>query len=256
MGRKELKNKPLVEALFEMRWELEEKAPNILIDPQYRLLLGRMYDRLGKVYPFHEELPTASVPDEISSYVTKHRFRTAENDWPLIQIGPGIITFNDTTKYKWEDFREKISQMLETFFESYPLSEKLVPNRLVLRYIDGMEFNFSEKNILDFLSDKMKTSIILYDKLFEKTGVNNAPRNIDLRFAFPSEKPRGIVEIRFARGKQEDKDFLMWETIVISSGEDVVHRKEEIMKWIDESHNLTGDWFFKIIEGELEKRFE
>lgn len=256
MGRKVLKNKPLIEVIFEMRWELEEKAPNIFVDPHHKLLLGRFYERLGEIYPYHEELSTASVPDEISYYITKQRLRSAENDWPLIQIGPGIITLNETTKYKWEDFRERISQMLKTFLESYPNSEKLIFNKLLLRYIDGIEFNYEKNNILDFLAEKMKTNINLHNKLFEKTGVINAPENVDLRFSFPSETPKGLVQVRFAKGKKEEKDFLMWETMVHSFDDDVRSSKEEIMKWVDESHDLSGDWFFKIIEGELEERFK
>jgi uncharacterized protein (TIGR04255 family) len=26
-------------------------------------------------------------------------------------------------------------------------------------------------------------------------------------------------------------------------------------KWLDEAHDLTDEWFFKMIEGELERRF-
>ena len=39
MERKILKNKPLVEAIFELRWELQEPAPGMKIDPHYNLNL-------------------------------------------------------------------------------------------------------------------------------------------------------------------------------------------------------------------------
>ncbi|MCD6239350.1 MAG: TIGR04255 family protein [Thermotogae bacterium] len=96
MERKILKNKPLVEAIFEFRWKLQEPSIGVKIDPHYKILIGRMYDRVKDEYPFHEQLPAATMPDEIAGYVVQHRFRKDKDKWPLIQIGPGIITLNDT----------------------------------------------------------------------------------------------------------------------------------------------------------------
>ena len=45
------------------------------------------------------------------------------------------------------------------------------------------------------------------------------------------------------------------ETTVISAGE-ICLNKDEIEQWIKKAHDLTDDWFFKLIEGELQKRFE
>ena len=68
MSRKDLKNKPLVEAILEIRWHLVQPPVTVqgpaqmmlpAADPHYRLLLGRLFDRLQKEYPVHEQLPTA-----------------------------------------------------------------------------------------------------------------------------------------------------------------------------------------------------
>jgi len=64
-----LKNKPLAEAIFELRWELQELASGMKIDPHYKIIVGRIYDKVSNEYPFHEQLPTASMPDEITGYV-------------------------------------------------------------------------------------------------------------------------------------------------------------------------------------------
>jgi hypothetical protein len=40
--RRILKNKPLVEAIFEIRWELQELAPGVKRDPHYKVLIGRV----------------------------------------------------------------------------------------------------------------------------------------------------------------------------------------------------------------------
>lgn len=257
MKRKVLKNKPLVEAIFELRWNLQEPAPGMRIDPHYKLLIGRLYDKLNDEYPFHEQLPAATMPDEIAGYIVQHRFRKDKDKWPLVQIGPGITTVNDTEGYVWEDFEKRIIQTVNILFEVYPESKSnLTVNRLLLRYIDAIAFDFEKDDIFTFLKEQAKTKINLYQKLFEDTRVEKSPLGLDLRFSFPSTKPKGAIHLRFVRGKRKESDALIWETMVESVSEDVPKVQNEIADWVKEAHNLTDDWFFKLIEGELLRRFE
>lgn len=55
-----LPNKPLAEAIFELRWALDEKrVQGLAVDPGFRLLVGRYYDRVKGNYPSVVDLPTA-----------------------------------------------------------------------------------------------------------------------------------------------------------------------------------------------------
>lgn len=257
MKRRILKNKPLVEAIFELRWELQEPAQGMKIDPHYKILIGRIYDRVRNEYSFHEPLPTSTMPDGIAGYVVQHRFRKGKDKWPLIQIGPGIITLNNTEAYVWEDFEKRIYQLLRVLFEAYPDSENnLKTNGLLLRYIDAVEYNYEKEYIFNFLEEKLKTKIQIHGELFKKTGVSNSPLGFDLKFSFPSTKPKGVVHLRFVRGKRKGIDALVWETQVQSVGVDVPKVKDKITTWVVSAHELTDDWFFKMIEGELLRRFE
>jgi len=257
MERKVLKNKPLVEAIFEIRWELQEPVPGMKIDPHYKILIGRMYDRVKDEYPFHEQLPTATMPDEIAGYVVQHRFRKDKDKWPLIQIGPGIVTLNDTEGYVWDDFEKRIHHVLGVLFEAYPDADNnLRINWLLLRYIDSVDFDYKEDDIFSFLRENLKININIYEKLFEETGVGNLPLGFDLRFSFPAKKPKGAIHLRFVRGKRKNVDALIWETQVQSVGEDIPKSKDQITAWVTDAHTLTNDWFFKMIEGELLRRFE
>jgi len=257
MVRKILKNKPLVEAIFELRWGLQESENEVKIDPHYKILIGSMYDKVKKKYPFHEQLPTASIPDEIAGYVVQHRFRKGEDEWPLIQIGPGVITLNYTEGYDWGDFEKMIVYALDALFKAYPDAENnLKIDGLLLRYINAIDFDYEKEDILDFLKGKMKTAIRMDKKLFKNSGVNKLPLAVDLRFSFPSTKPKGAVYLRFARGKRKDTDTLTWETRVHSTGEDVPKAIDKIPRWVNDAHKLTDDWFFKMVKGELLKKFE
>jgi len=96
----------------------------------------------------------------------------------------------------------------------------------------------------------------MHEKLFEETSVSNLPLGFDLRFSFPSAKPKGAVHLRFVRGKRKNVDALIWETQVQSIGDDAPKSKNQIATWIVSAHELTDDWFFKMIEGGLLRRFE
>ncbi len=256
MSRKYLKNKPLIEAIFELRWELKEISQGIKVDPHYKILVGSLYSKLKEEYPYHEPLPASSLPDDMAGYVIQHRFRKGENEWPLIQIGPGILTVNDTAGYIWEDFEKKVLVAVASLFESYPEPESIKINSLLLRYIDAVEFNYQSDNIFKFLSNHMKTGIELYPDLFNGTGVESVPSSFDWRFSFPCLKPDGIIHLRFIKGKKENADGLIWETMVQSTGEQALQMSDKIQQWLNDAHDLTDDWFFKLIKGELERRFE
>ena len=89
-----LPNKPLVESIFGIRWTVSENSDNV-VDRYHNLLLGKFQDKIQSEYPFTEALPSF-LPEPISGYAGQYRFRVNENEWPLIQIGPGVITVNAT----------------------------------------------------------------------------------------------------------------------------------------------------------------
>jgi len=254
-AREPLTSKPLVEAILEVKWVLSSPAPGIQIDPHYKILLGRFYDRVADVYPEHEQLPTATMPDEIVGQKVMHRFRVAPADWPLIQIGPGILTVNDTDKYLWPDFRDRCVAVVGKLFEAYPEPRGLNMESLLLRYIDAIEFDFNSENVFELLRNKFKVGIKLPDSLFVDTGIARRPRHFNWQSSFQCDVPKGVVNLGFATGLRSGRPALLWETMVQSTGEHLPRMPQEFNEWLDSAHDITDDWFFKLIEGELERRF-
>lgn len=252
-----LKNKPLVEAIFEMKWYPKKGGPHPTYNPNYELIIGRMYDRLIEEYPFHEPLPQSQIPDQLIYGVVQHRFRKAKNDWPLVQIGPGIVTVNDTHGYIWDSFRDNTCKAIDSFYNAYPEPKEINVNSIMLRYIDGMEFNYDNDNIFEFLKNNLKIDVNLYPPLFKDTCVNPNPFNFDLNMSFNCEKPLSLISIRFAKAIRNDKSpGIIWETIVHSTDENIPTLPDDLEGWLEQSHEITHDWFFKLIEGELLRRFE
>ncbi|MCG2767232.1 MAG: TIGR04255 family protein [Chloroflexota bacterium] len=252
-----LRNKPLVEAIFELRWELQSQQGGIRVDPHYGVLVGRLYERVREDYPFHEPLPTATIPEEIAGYVIQHRFRCADGEWPLVQVGPGVVTLNDTREYTWEDFKRRIVALVGALFEAHLDAERgLRVSRVLLRYINAVEFDYSRSDLFHFLKDELKISIEMDEALFENTEVTRVPLGLDARLSFALEDPKGTLHVRFARGEREGSPSVVWETNIQSSGEDAPQSKEVILGWADKAHGVTEDWFFETIEGDLQRRFE
>lgn len=257
MKRPILKNKPLVEAIFELRWDLKAQESGSIIDPHYRIVLGSLYARIRGEYPFHEQLPAASIPDEMVPFVVQHRFRKGKACWPLVQLGPGIITLNATEDYSWDDFRERISQLIENFFESYPEpSINLKANMLSLRYIDAVGFDYSSEDLFSFLRTNLKVNAEIENELFQKCSVDKNPIAFDFRYTFPTKREDSQLNFRLMRAKKNERDVLLWETQIIRISNDPLNSVSYIMKWVSEAHSLAGDWFFGLIEDNLLRRFQ
>jgi len=256
MPQQELKNKPLVEAILEVRWELAQPiqvsgVPQVATptaDPHYRLLLGRLFDRFQKEYPAHEQLPTATLPDEMVGHMVQHRFRAARDDWPLVQVGPGILTLNDTRRYTWIDFQQRAKEAVVRLFDAHPNVSEFRIQGLVLRYIDAVEFHYEEESAFAFLRDKLKVDISLPPTLFEQTGIVHSPRSLSWQATFQCSNPRGGVLVSFATGQKEGKPAILWETTVLSQRDDLPAMPSGFPAWIDAAHEITHDWFFKLIE--------
>jgi uncharacterized protein (TIGR04255 family) len=257
MARKVLSNPPIVEVIFELRWKLKELGPMMMVDPDYKIAVGRLYDRINaqKEYPVYEQLKTANMPDEISGYVIQHRFRKTKDGWPLIQFGPGVAALNDTQEYgSWEAFEEKIPGLVDALFGAY--EHGLHINGLMLRYIDSTGFDYDNEDIFKFLSSQMKIDLHLSDDLFAETDIYRNPSVLDLRLSYPCRTPPGVIHVRFARGTLNETDALIWETTIQSEASFVPQTKEDIAEWAEQAHTLATTWFFNIIEGELSGRFE
>lgn len=257
MATRVLNKKPLVEAIFEMRWRLTGQGQTAKSDPHYKLLVGQLYDKLVNEYPFHETLPAADLPDGLFPHVVQHRFRHGDAQWPLVQVGPGVVTLNDTSKYTWPDFVGRIPLVLDSVLGGYESAKQGIEiTSLALRYIDAVDFDFESESIFPFLASKMRLSVEVPKDLFDGTQVSDRPASFDLGLSYPTTKPRGIVDLRFARGKQNEREALLWYTTVRTDEKQVVNGKEQIIEWLDCAHELTHDWFFKLIAGSLERSFE
>lgn len=255
-----IKNKPLVEAIFEIKWYTEEQTP-LGIEPNSQLILGRLFDRINSNYPMYEQLPFAAIPEQMVEGLVRHRFKS-EKGWPLVQLGTGILTLNDTENYTWKDFKPRAIDVVNNLYIVHPKKEKFRTRNLSLKYIDAIELSPDEIDVYQFLKDEMNLNLSLNPLLFEKTLVNQHPMQLDLQFAFQSEKPKGILNFRIAKGQKVDNkqnvttDALIWETTIQSNEHDLPEIPLSLSTWLEEAHSVAHNWFFTLVEGDLLRSFE
>ncbi len=261
-----LKNKPLVEAILEVRWELSRVAPAesptmqgfgppSQADPHFRLLTARLFDRFQERYPFDEQLPAANLPAELLPYTVQHRFRSSEKGWPLVQVGPGILTLNDTSAYKWRSFSEYADHAVRCLFSAHPRPSDLRVNSLALRYIDAFVLN-KDSDALEFLRTKLKIDISLPEKLFGPHQVHPAPASLAWECSFEAADPGGRVTLRLGLGETNGNRALIMETQFESASPNIPALPEGFAVWASGAHQITRDWFFTLIEGDLYEHFE
>ena len=157
-----LANSPLVEIVLELRWNILNKSD--LSKIQY--LYGDLYSELKQKYPFRENIVPAEIPMDILINQPVHRFRTGANDYPLVQVGPGIITLNtNDEKYFWETFSEWSDEIISAFLKVFPLDSgvKVTPSVL---FLDFFLFDFQKSNVNAFLNNGFN---IKFDQSFFKT---------------------------------------------------------------------------------------
>ncbi len=254
MSERQLKNPPIVEALLEVKWALKSSDGMQPIDPNYQLLLGSFWQLVKGSYPYHERLPAATIPDEVTGPVVKHRFRTKKGEWPLLQLGPGIMSVNETEKYTtFEKFKPLALDAIAKLFQAYPGDLQI--DSLMLRYIDAVEMDYSKDDVSQFLRDSMHVPVGLPEFLLKCPDLEPKPANLVFRTSLRCKTPPGMGTLSFSTGLKEGKRSLVWEQILQSAGDDIGQMPSEFEKWLTAAHAIIDGWFWKIIEGELKGRF-
>lgn len=238
-----LPNAPLIEIVLELRWKITNKVD--LSKIQY--LYGDIYNELKHKYPYRENIQPPEIPIEILINQPVHRFRTAQNDYPLFQVGPGIITLNTIdSKYFWELFYKDSSELVETFLKVFPIQigEKLTPSIL---FLDFFPFDFRKYDVYEFINEKFNVK-------FEQSFIKNVSNPKDINLGFYYEIPLGDLSVVFIKGKNKLQEGIVLQTRI--NGASINPKRDEILSWIDQSHDTCSDLFKRLTEGELYKSFK
>jgi len=237
-----LLNAPLLEVIFELRWGVESQEE--LNKCQY--LHGDLYAKIRKKYPHRELLVPAIVPIEAYRHQPAHRFRAVQNDYPLVQVGPGILTVNTIeNKYEWKEYKQWILEAVDNLIEVYSFNTN-IPLSLSLRYFDFLPFNFREQDVYKFLSEYLHT--IVQQKFYNNSSL---PLSTNINFNYETEIGEFLVNI--SKGSNRGKEGLVLQFNM--SNKDINPDALQIQKWLDNAHQICSNTFKSMTKGKLYETF-
>lgn len=238
-----LPNAPLIEVIFEIRWQITNQ--NDIVEFQY--LHGDLYSQLKKDFPIRENLLPPEMPIDALRGVPVFRFRKEKNGYPLYQLGPGLLTINITDdNYYWDKFEKQINDILDSFVNVYPRSSKLkfIPS---LAYVDFFELNTPPNNPLDFINQNLNIKI-------EQSFINEPLENKGLNFLLNYKMEQDLLSLDIKSGQYNKIPGLVLQSKFI--GENNVYSRESLTNWINHSHKILSEVFKNIIKEDLYKTFK
>lgn len=252
-----LLNPPLIETIFELRWEIEnDQQSGRMRDPSYPMMYGSLYERLKKDFPIIEDLPSTQAHPETTPFVPRHRMRRERNGYPLLQVGPGIVTVNDAKGYSWTAFRALVLRVIESISDLYPIDT--MPLNFIkseIRYVNGIRFDIARENPLHFLAEKLHTKVELDSELFELNALNERPNSVGLNVSYALEKPMGNLAVSVNMGQFEGKPAFIQQTLIQSFGDLVPTDATTFAAWLEEAHGVAENCFHVFCKGSLMEKF-
>ena len=197
----QLKEAPLVEVIFELRWgetNVEENATQFTFkQEEITLLAGEFKSATKETFPHYEKVNEGVM----TPFIVNHQFWTAKNKWPCLQLGLGILTVNLTNDdYSWELFKETCINALKLLEMCHPNDlDNLPAIGVELRYQDGFKLSDDETDG-DFLSKKAQIDFDIPKEFLESPLVDSNVHNHHIEFSLRAITPEGILINKLDRG--------------------------------------------------------
>jgi len=240
-----LKNAPLKEAIFELYWHLPLDQTGFPTDSEFDIALGKFASKIQNSFPVHKRLFPPGTNLKIYPKPS-HQFWTRELTWPVVQLGPGILSVNETEKnYSWKDnFRANIDTAINTLLGSY--AEELKFTKIRLTYIDAIDYSDEQESAAEFVSKNLLTSIVTK---YELPGVK---RNVQIGQS--SALDNGTLfhfNIQNGINNSTESPSIIWTTALEKSDE---IKKESLLDWLDFAHQIASDSFVNTLNPDFYAR--
>lgn len=235
---RKLPKAPLQEVIFELLWEINFDQQGNPVDSEFEFAQGLFANTVLKDFPVRRRTIPEGMPIKIYPK-TVHQFWKGNNEWPVIQLGPGILAINDTEKkYDWNtSFYPLIQNEMKILEDSY--NHPLLYKNVSLRYIDAVEMSNEERSdILKYVNSRFNLELI--NKFKEPGNLSNL--NLTQTFNVNDDTKLSII-INDGVNKF-NKPALIWQTHITSNSK---KEKEAVLEWTEKAHEITSNIFIDIL---------
>lgn len=251
-------NAPLVEVIAELRWHLLpiESMPGAEIDPIYDRALPKVRDALAGMGLKHvDQLVPEHVPQEMIAGLPAFRFRPAANRWPLVQLGPGVMTVNVTPPYEgWGEFAVTLEGAIRAVDATFSFGEQFSRIKsLELRYLDAFTAKHGLGDHIEFIRDDLSLTIQPPDALIGALKEPDANVYPGVNLQFPVRgRPYDQMLLSASRGARDGREALIYDLRVRHhTPEHVLERGEDVIKWMHDAHRILNIAFERTISDRL-----
>lgn len=228
---------PLQEAIFEIRWDLDIAPSNNQLDMGYALAQGKLQEIVKKKFPIYKRKIPYEMPDQLLQYQAVNQYWSSPETWPVLQLGPGIFTVNDTeVNYDWpKTYFPLIKDALDWILKAYEGNLRI--NSGALRYIDSVrlkDYGY-EGRWQEFVQEHFNFSFVnSYNPRGPIKGIH-----FDQTFSL---KDGSSLQITMNSGKYKrtDEDALIWQTAVTKIDK---FKKDSLISWLETAHDVTSSLF-------------
>lgn len=245
---KKLPFAPLQEVILEVKWDLTfDSQIGAFTDPDFQFALGKFHSGISNRFPVVKRKVPPDVPVSLLNHQTIYQFWKGENVWPVVQLGPGVVSINDTEKnYQWKGtFYPLVKEITEILYQAY--NSELNFSGYSLRYIDVIrvkDYNFNDWKT--FIEENLNFS---FSNQFDTHGELSkfmADQEFDI-------EDGGNLKINISTSKNNKREdvLIMQIAFIEESGMD----KETLFEKIDRGHNYTSVVFKDICKKELYETF-
>lgn len=240
---KRLEQEPLLEAVWEIRFEGDSMLP------VSEMLPGLLFAELRDEFPHIVRLPAADIPRPIARdnpamrYMPTVRLQGAD-DFPfIVQIGAHVISLNNRRPYAgWATFSQRIRQLAE-LLKSKDIIRK--PERYSLKYLDLIELDsrptLSGLNVALQLGehDLSQRPVQLRSEIADPPYLHVVQIACPAEVQMPGAQRRSgtLMDMDTVREASPDEDF--WAMLDAS---------------LDEAHARAKQLFFGLLKHETEQR--
>lgn len=262
-----LPNAPLAEVIFELHWALDG-ADDIPIqfqqDPLYPLLVPEFTEAaISHGFIFRKDMhsgPTSPLGQSVQYRYSKSEDRL----FPLWQIGPGIFACNESTDYEWGEFRSNLKGGLQALLSSYPRTKSypMRPTHLELRYLDGFSSDLlGHTDLIKFLGKDVNFNLEVNDFMRSKPFSGQTKGHIEIIRDVRGEKDT-VFSVYVATASQVKPATIRMTSKVlkrsdsINLGDNSRTFVAEVLKWVDNAHDLTHEFFRSFVSPSLMSNFK
>jgi len=242
LHQEKLSNAPLQEVVFELLWEIGRDEQGFPIDEDFDFAQGVFANLSKDKFPFRKKTPFENVP--FRAYpVPVHQFWKAENVWPVLQIGHGLLVVNDIeANYTWKNYKKLIHEVITLLVKAY--QKELTFKTIKLKYIDA--FEIGDMSRLAFINNHFNLKLI--NNFLDK----DSPVNINLNQTFQLENAV-FLETTLSTGfSPANKPAIIWQSTVYHEGR---LTKDQLPTWLDDAHETASNHFKNFVTKDFYAKF-